>query len=161
LTIKNKFQLDLKRLLPPVALAVLAIFYMLQAGGFSDATSAEAPMLYGVILLGLSILVFVLALVPGMRASAKPGRTRHEAFEFQWKPSLAIYAMMAGLVALVFLAGFYVAIPVFLFLFLKFVSRVSLLRTVICAAAAYGFTWLVFSYFLHLEVYAGYLAGYT
>jgi hypothetical protein len=159
--IKGKLQhLDAKRLVPPAVLGCLAIAYMSIANGFSDNTSSEAPMLYGSVLLGLSILVFLLALIPGLKANPKRSRTKHQEGPFQWKESIEIYAMIAGFIAMVFLVGFYVAIPVFLFLFLKWVSHVSTVKSLICAAGAYGFTWLVFSYFLHLEVFTGYLGSY-
>ena len=157
----NLHHLEAKRLVPPAVLACIAVAYMVIANGFSDNTSSEAPMLYGSILLGLSILVFLLALIPGLKGSPKRSRTKHQEGPFQWKESIEIYAMIAGFIALVFLVGFYVAIPVFLFLFLKWISRVSLIRSLICAVGAYGFTWLVFSYFLHLEVFTGYLVNYV
>src|SRR5580698_8710656 len=158
---KGKLQhLDAKRLVPPAVLGCLAIAYMVIANGFSDNTSSEAPMLYGSILLGLSILVFVIALIPGRKTTPKRSRTKHQEGPFQWKESIEIFALISGFIALVFLAGFYVAIPVFLFLFLKWISHVSTIRSLICAVCAYGFTWLVFSHFLHLEVFTGYLINY-
>jgi hypothetical protein len=161
MSLKGKLQWDPKRLVPPVVLGSLAVVYMIMANGFSDNTSSEAPMLYGVVLLGLSILVFVLALIPGLKPVAKRSRTKHQEGPFQWKISLGIFALVAGFIGLVFVVGFYVAIPIFLFLFLRLVSHVSTIRSLFCAAIAYGFTWLIFSYFLHLEVFTGYLAGYV
>jgi hypothetical protein len=161
MSIKYKLQWDSKRLVPPVVLGCLAIGYMVIAGGFSDETSSEAPLLYGSVLLGLSILVFFLALIPGLKQAPKRSRVKHPEGPFPWKASLGIFTLIAGFIAAVFLAGFYVAIPVFLFLFLRWISDVSLVRSLICAAVAFGFTWAVFSYFLHLEVFTGYLSGYV
>jgi Kef-type K+ transport system membrane component KefB len=156
--IKNKLQWDAKRLLPPVVLGVTAIGYMVIASGFEDNTSSEAPMLYGTVLLALSVLVFLLALAPGLKAAPKRSRTKHQGGPFAWRVSFEIFGLIAAFIALVFCAGFYVAIPVFLFLFLKYISQLSAVKSLICAAVAYGFVWAIFSYFLHLEVFTGYIA---
>ncbi len=161
MNIKGKLRWDAKKLVPPSVLACIAIGYMAMASGFSDDTSAEAPMLYGTALLILSVLVFALALFPREDTAARRTRTKRSEGPFQWRVSFQIYAMIAGFLALVFVAGFYVAIPVFLFLFLRLVSGVSTVKALVFAACAYGFTWGVFSYFLHLEVFTGYLAGYV
>jgi hypothetical protein len=161
MNIKGKLQWDPKRLVPPAVLACLAIGYMAIANGFSDDTSSEAPLLYGSVLLGLSILVFLLALIPGLKSAPKRSRIKHQEGPFPWKASLEIYALIAGFIAMVFLVGFYVTIPVFLFLFLRWISHLSWVASFICAATAYGFTFLVFSYFLHLEVFTGYLSSYV
>lgn len=156
----KRIKWDAKRTVPPLVLAAIAIGYMADATGYSDATSAEAPMLYGSALLVLSILVFVLALVPGLRPEAKRGRTKTPEGPFPWGPSIKIFALIAGFLVLVYLAGFYVAIPLFLFLFLRGISKVSTPRSLISAAVSYAFVWLVFAYFLHLDVFTGYLSAY-
>jgi magnesium-transporting ATPase (P-type) len=147
-----------KRFVPPLVLGLLAIGYMIIATGFGDATSMAAPLLYGTTLLLLSIVVFVIAFIPGTESTARPGRTaRHEEGGFQWRPTALIFLLTGLFIALVFIAGFYVAIPLFLLVFLKFVSKTGWLSAVITSIVALFFTWAVFSYFLHLEVYSGYL----
>jgi hypothetical protein len=157
--IKGKIQWDAKRLVPPFVLGCMAVGYMIIANGFEDNTSSEAPMLYGGVLLALSVLVFLLALVPGLKPAPKRSRTKHQEGPFQWRTSFEIYGLIAAFIALVFCAGFYVAIPVFLFFFLKYISHLSVIKSLLCATVAYGFTWLIFSYFLHLEVFTGYIVG--
>lgn len=152
-------KIELKRVIPPVFLALLAIGYMVQASGFDDETSAEAPMLYGAALLGVAVLVLVLGFIPGFKPRPKVGRLRHEAdAPFNWRASLTIFAIIAVFIGFVFAAGFYVAIPVFLFLFLTFISKVAWWQALITAALAYAFVFAVFGQFLHLEVFSGYLA---
>jgi uncharacterized BrkB/YihY/UPF0761 family membrane protein len=160
LNIKDKVHLDFKRLGPPLFFALLAVGYMAVTRGFSDPTSNEAPMLYGSVLLALSLLVFVLSLIPSLRSGPKKARTKNPTDGFAWRQSIKIYALIAGFIALVFCVGFYVAIPVFLFLFLKFISRMSLPYVLLYAVASYAFVWLIFDWFLHLEVFTGYLVGY-
>lgn len=161
MNIKSKLHWDAKRLAPPAILGGLAIFYMVIASGFSDDGSAQAPMLYGGALLGLSVLVFLLALVPGLKPAPKFTRIKHPAGPFPWKTSLQIFGLIVAFIALIFLLGFYLAIPLFLLVFLRWISGVSWLGALICAAVSYGFIWAIFSYFLHLEVFTGYLSGFV
>jgi len=156
---KLKLEWDPKRLVPPAVMAGVSIGYMIMANGFGDDGSAQAPFLYGSALLGVSVLVFLLALVPGLKPAPKRTRLKHPEGPFPWRASSAIFGMIAGFIALVFLAGFYVAIPLFLFLFLKWVSRLSTVQALIFAAVAYAFTWGMFAHFLHLEVFTGYLGA--
>jgi hypothetical protein len=152
---------DAKRMVPPAVLAIIAIAYLVQASGFSDNTSQEAPMLYGTALLALSILVFGLTFIPGVQAIPKRSRTKHAEGPFPWLASFEIFAMIAGFLVMVFLFGFYVAIPLFLVLFLRGISHVGVPKLLVGAAVSYGFVWLVFAYFLHLNVFVGYLVGYV
>jgi hypothetical protein len=147
-----------KRFVPPLVLGLLAVGYMTIASGFDDPTSMAAPMLYGTVLLVLCIIVFVVSFIPGTKTEPRLGRTaRHEEGGFKFRPTALIFGLTALFIATVFVAGFYVAIPVFLLLFLKFISRASWVGAVVTALVALFFTWAVFAYFLHLEVYAGYL----
>lgn len=111
-------------------------------------------------MLVLSVVVFVQALIPGSKAEPKRGRTKDPEGPFRWLASFEIYGLIAAFITLVFLVGFYIAIPVFLFSFLRWVSRLSVFVSGAIAFFIYGFTWFVFSYFLHLEVFSGYLAAY-
>jgi len=147
-----------KRAIPPLVLGLLAVGYMIIATGFGDPTSMAAPLLYGGALLGLSIVVLAVSFIPGTAPGKRPGRTaRHEDDAFPGRPTGLIFLLTAAFIALVFIAGFYVAIPLFLLLFLRFVSKASWPGAVITAIVAMFFTWAVFAYFLHLEVYSGYL----
>ncbi len=146
-----------KRLVPPVVLAAMAVYYMSVAGSFSDSTSAEAPILYGTVLLVLCVLAFVTGLVPREKevSTGLGPKTKHR--ELDLPATLKIFGLIGGFVALVFLVGFYIAIPLFLGLFLRLISRASWLAAGLSALAAYGFVYAVFGYFLNLEVYPGYL----
>ena len=151
--------MGLTKRLAPLIFGLLAIGYMVIASGFGDETSAEAPMLYGAVLLGLSVLVGLLGFLPTQQT--REAAKAHDGDAIRWHASFGIYAIIAGFIALIFLAGFYVAIAAFLVLFLIFHSRVSVLNGFVFAALACGFTWLVFSYFLHLNVFSGYLIKYV
>ncbi len=162
----GRWHLELRRVLPPIIFGAVAVVYMIIASGFED-TSAEAPFLYGEVMLGLSVLVLIKAVIAPKAEEQAFGATASEESKlkegvllpkqerFDWQKSGAILAIILGFVGATFAVGFYVAIPIFLFLFLKFISKVSWLVAIICAAVSFGFIWFVFSWFLHLEVYGG------
>ncbi len=158
--LRSKLHWNPKRLVPPMVLAVLAIGYLTQASTFGDNTSAEAPELYGSVLLGLSFIVFLFALLPSAKARENHSLIVHDDFPLDWKITSKIFGMTGAFVALVFITGFYFAIPFFLVLFLKFVSRMSFISSTLLAATALGLTWFLFSYVLNLEVFTGYIADY-
>ena len=68
---------------------------------------------------------------------------------------LAVFAWMAGFVALVLFGGFAAAVPIFVFLYLRLDSRESWLLSGVLAAAAWGFFHLVFQRLLHFPFEAG------
>ncbi len=160
MNLKETFEKNGKRIVPPAVTAVLAIFYMSQASTFGDQTSGEAPTLYGSVMLVISLVVFILAWLPSRQQKTVKSLVKHEEHTFAWKISSRIFGMVAAFIAFIFIAGFYIAIPVFLGLFLYFISKVSILKSAFTAVVAFGLTWFLFSYVLNLEVYAGYLGGF-
>ncbi|HQT39899.1 MAG TPA: hypothetical protein PK231_10770, partial [Acidocella sp.] len=112
--LKSRLHWNPKRLVPPMVLAVLAVGYLTQASTFGDNTSAEAPELYGSVLLGLSAIVFLLALLPSAKAREKHALVSHDEMPLDWKIAFKIFGMTSAFIALVFIAGFYFAIPFFL-----------------------------------------------
>ena len=154
----TKWHFDLVRLVPPLVFAGLAIGYISQSGGFSDPTSAQAPLLYGELLLALSALIFALGLFAAFRGAGDPRARGADGAGFG--PFARIYAMIAGFIALIFAVGFYGAIPVFLALFLSRVAKLPLWQSLAAASLSVFFVWLIFGKFLHMSVYAGYLMRY-
>ncbi len=153
--IKRRF--EARRYLPPLVFAAIAIVYLIIASGFQDATSAEAPILYGRALLGLSILVFFLSFRTPANEKRKLVTSARKVDGGDWRRAIQIYGFIISLIGLVFAFGFYVGIPLFLFCFFKFVSKLSLIWSIALAAGFYAFTWFVFGWFLNLEVFSGYL----
>ncbi|HQT63519.1 MAG: hypothetical protein B7Z75_07300 [Acidocella sp. 20-57-95] len=160
MNVKETLEQKGKQLVPPVFMALLAILYMSQAGSFGDQTSAEAPTLYGSVVLVISIAVFIAALLPKRQKKLEKSLIKHEDHDFAWHISSRIFGMVALFVGFIFIAGFYIAIPTFLLLFLKFISKISFLKSAIAAAIAFSLTWFLFSYVLNLEVYTGYIGGF-
>jgi hypothetical protein len=72
---------------------------------------------------------------------------------------LAVFAWMAMFIALVVLAGFPVAVPVFVFLYLVMQSREKLGLSIALAGAAWGAFHLLFVRLLHFPFEDGLLKG--
>lgn len=150
---------DPKRHIPPAVFAAIAVVYVVMASRLHSPTSAEAPMLYGCTLIGIAILVFLLAFRKPKQASPlKVLSSARRVHDTDWRRAVYIFGLIAGLIVLVFIFGLYVGIPLFLLGFFRFVSKLSVVSSVLLAVLFYGFTWLIFGWFLSLQVYPGYLA---
>ena len=154
----QKLHLDPRRLLPPIVLGAISIGYIIIARGFTNSTSAEAPLLYGEAMAGLSVVVFLLALLPPRgQEGHRPAGSARKFHGFDWRRVLLIHALAAGAGALILLTGFYVGIPVFLFFFFWRIAKLPLIASTAITLGFLGFTWLCFGYLLDLEMYQGYL----
>lgn len=140
-------------------IVLLAVAVLFTAYSYSR-SSGLFPVFVGWIFLGLTLLELVLQItamrhgaVPGVAepasAAAGEGSTR-EFGGFLW----------LGLLLLVlFVAGFLVATPVFLFTFLRFAARRSVSSSVSLALGATVFVYLVFEWLLKYQLYRGVLFG--
>jgi hypothetical protein len=68
---------------------------------------------------------------------------------------LGVFAWMAAFIALVLVAGFPIAVPLFVFLYLVLESRERLVLSIVLAAAAWGVFHLLFERVLHFPFEAG------
>jgi hypothetical protein len=68
---------------------------------------------------------------------------------------ITTFAWIAGFIALVFLIGFPIAVPLFVLAYLALQSRVALLQSIILTAATWGFFYYVFQRLLNLQFEAG------
>ena len=68
---------------------------------------------------------------------------------------VAVFAWMTGFIALVLLAGFPIAVPLFVFFYLVMESREKLGVSLLLAAAAWGAFHLLFERLLHFPFEAG------
>jgi hypothetical protein len=64
---------------------------------------------------------------------------------------IAIFFWIAGFILLVYLVGFPLAVPLFIFLYLKFYSQESWLSSLALTAAAWGFFYVVFQRVVRLQ----------
>ncbi len=68
---------------------------------------------------------------------------------------IAIFSWIAGFILLVYLVSFPVAVPLFMFFYLKIQSQVSWLRSIALTAAAWGFFYTVFQRVVQLQFEPG------
>lgn len=64
---------------------------------------------------------------------------------------IAIFSWIAGFILLVYLVGFPLAVPLFIFFYLKTQSQVSWSSSIALTAAAWGFFYFVFQRVVHLQ----------
>ena len=145
-------------LLPPVVMAALACGYLALTGGFAEPSSAEAPRLYGTWALVLSLLLIGLSFFPSVKRVKTPGAAiqpppKSEAGDVV--RAMQMLLMVALLVGATFVLGFYVAIGLFLVLFLRFLAGVGTVKSVGAGVAVVAMVWLFLRFLLKMEVYSG------
>jgi hypothetical protein len=119
--------------------------------------AALFPLVMGIPLLALALAQVGLDLRDARQpADADPegSRTRSESAR---RRTLAIFAWMAAFIVLVLLAGFPIAVPLFVFCYLVMQSRAGWGLSIALAAAAWGFFHVVFERLLHFPFEAGLL----
>jgi Tripartite tricarboxylate transporter TctB family len=68
---------------------------------------------------------------------------------------LSIFGWIIAFIALVYLIGFPLTVPLFIFLYLKFQSEVGWLGTVVITAATWGCFYLLFQSLVHIQFESG------
>jgi hypothetical protein len=102
--------------------------------------AALFPLTMGIPLLVLAIAQTVIELRSPSSAGAPAGAARR---------SFAVFAWMGTFILLVLLAGFPIAVPIFVFFYLVMESREKLALSAALAAAAWGAFYLLFIRVLH------------
>jgi len=107
------------------------------------------------LVMGIPLLVLAAAqLVSDLRDPQRPEGPPDGALM-----ALAVLAWMSGFIVLVLLLGFPLAVPVFIFAYLRLAGREPWLLSVALAAAAWGVFHLLFQKLLHFPFEAGLLTG--
>ena len=98
--------------------------------------------------MGIPLLVLAVAqTIVELRDNPTPGGAQ--------RPVLAVFAWMAGFIVLVVLAGFPIAVPLFVFFYLVLESRERLILSIVLATAAWGAFHLLFERLLHFPFDSG------
>ena len=125
-----------------MALAALAAFAVYKALSWPP-KAALFPLVMGIPLLVLSLAQVIVEL------------RQPPVVTDGWRRPLVVFAWMGVFIALVLLAGFSAAVPLFVFGYLMLESRERWWLSVILAAAAWGFFHLLFERLLHFPFDAG------
>src|SRR5262245_6128419 len=147
-----------------LALFVMAVSgYAVVAACFWPWKAALFPLVIGVPLFVLSAAeaIWVLAgrtEAPGERGPVQDFRLADHLPEREVvRRSAVAAAWIVGFFALILLLGFAIAVPLFVFLYLKLEGKESWLLSVVFAAAAWGFFYGLFDLLLHLPFPQGWL----
>jgi hypothetical protein len=140
--------------LPSLILAVLAAGYVWTSYDY-DPASRALPWIAGVLAMVLA-LFDVLATISGPPPGAAkepapaPPPARRELVAFAW---------IGAFLPLVIVLGFYAAIPLYLFCYLRLYARKNALGAALAAFGLAGFLYLVFGVFMGYEIFGGIVAG--
>jgi len=74
-----------------------------------------------------------------------------------WRRVIAIFSWIAAFIVFVYLLSFPVAVPLFIFLFLKMQSKVSWPGSIAMTAVTWGFFYAVFERLIHLRFEPGWV----
>ncbi|WP_146588614.1 tripartite tricarboxylate transporter TctB family protein [Puniceibacterium confluentis] len=155
----------LQAIVPTAVLTALALIYMVTGLGYETDTRAVPLVVTGVTLVLLVLdflsqgngrLAFALRRFFGGAAMLRPGQGGESA---PVAKEIAAFAWMAAFTALATLFGFYLAIPVYVFAYLRFYAGKPLLP---CVAMALGLTaslYITFEYLLGYAIFEGLLFG--
>ena len=127
-----------------LGLAVLA--------GFAVYTALRWPPKAALFPLTMGIPLLVLAVAQTMVELREKSTS-----EGALRPVLAVFAWMGVFIALVLLAGFPIAVPLFVFFYLMAGSREGLVLSAVLAAAAWGAFHLLFERLLHFPFEDGWI----
>jgi hypothetical protein len=112
--------------------------------------AALFPLTMGIPLLVLAVAQMVMELRDGPAAPGPAGERRRAFTVFVW---------MAIFIALILVAGFPVAVPIFVFSYLVVESREKVVLSIALAAAAWGAFHLLFVRLLHFPFESGLITG--
>ena len=117
------------------------------------------PLAVSIPLLILVIMNLVLQFVGGTEAARGPAVdaefTNEVAPEVARRRVIETFSWIAGFILLVFLVGFPLAVPIFVFSYLAIQSRIGWLLSASLTAVTFGFFNFLFQRLLHLQFEAG------
>lgn len=140
--------------LAAVVLLIAAIWLLIEAQVFGR-SSGMFPRFIGTIFVLLAAAEVLVQTGHSLRENTAvsrmdPGRFLRELLAVGW---------LVGLVVLVFLVGFLVTVPVFIFVFLFWNARLSLVKSGAIALGSLVFVYLIFMILLEYRLYPGLLFG--
>ncbi|HXG51553.1 MAG TPA: tripartite tricarboxylate transporter TctB family protein [candidate division Zixibacteria bacterium] len=140
--------------------------FLIFVAGYAIHSASQWPFKAGFFPLAAAIPLLILALAHLLlqlygKPEAAAGAAVEAEFSAEVPPEVArrravtIFGWMAGFIAMVYLASFPVAVPLFLFLFLKLQSRTSWRSSFVLTAITWGFFYALFQRIVHLQFESG------
>ena len=137
-----------------IFLLVVAAYSIYQASGWSFKT-ALFPLAVSIPLVAL-VAIYLVQIVFGKEA-AESGAAVDVEFSSDVRPEVArrrvigIFAWIVGFILSVFLIGFPLTVPLFIFSYLKFQSRVGWLSTIVSTAITWACFYGLFQWLVHIQ----------
>ena len=109
----------------------------------------------------ITLLVIQLLLMIGGKEQTGESTTMDIDFSLEVPPEVArrrvfgIFGWIVGFIALVYLLGFPLTVPLFIFLYLKFQSNIGWLSTLVITVVTWGCFYLLFQSLVHIQFEAG------
>ncbi len=139
---------------------LLIMLLMVVLGSRYDAASKILPMASGIV--AALIMAFLLLMSISARISSwyqkfekRPVLTESALSVKEKKRELSVIAWFSGCAVAIYFLGFLVAIPLFLFSFLKFWAKESWLMSLVLAAAVPAIVYFTFVYILSVPLHTG------
>ncbi len=140
--------------------------FLILVGSFAVYSASHWSFKTGFFPLAIGIPLVILALTHMLlELYSAPERVGDPAVELEFSNEvapeiarrrvIAIFSWIAGFILLVYLLSFPVAVPLFIFSFLRSQSQVSWLRSIALTAAAWGFFYAVFQRVVQLQFEPG------
>lgn len=146
--------------------SALFCLFLIAVAGFAIFSSLGWTFKTKLFPLSVSIPLLVLATVQLLLMIFEKGETSEGAamdldFANDVPPEVArrrvigMFGWIAGFILLVYLLGFPLTVPLFIFLYLKFESAVSWLSSIAVTAITWGCFYMLFQWLVHIQFEAG------
>jgi hypothetical protein len=138
---------------------ILIASYVVYSASYWSFKTGFFPMAIAIPLIILCVIHLYLELFGGPEKTSGPAVEAE--FSQEVPPEVArrrvtaIFCWIAGFILLVYLAGFPLAVPLFIFLYLTMQSQVNWLRSLALTGAAWGFFYIVFQRVVRLQFQDG------
>jgi hypothetical protein len=117
------------------------------------------PMAVAIPLIVVALVYLGLELLGGLERAGEPVLeaefSQEVAPQLARRRALALFSWIGGFIVLVFLIGFPVAVPLFIFLYLRIQSELSWSRSIALTAVTWGLFYIVFQRVVKLQFESG------
>jgi Tripartite tricarboxylate transporter TctB family len=121
------------------------------------------PLAVAIPLLALTLIHFYLVLFGAPETGKGPAVeaefSNEVSPEVAWRRVITMFSWMAGFILLVYLVGFSVTVPLFLFFYLKIQSEVSWTKSIVLTAITWGLFYGLFQRLVRIQFEAGAIQG--
>lgn len=155
--------------LPPLVIMAVSVLILVTSYDYGE-QSAAMPRAVAIIAIVLCLLELLTQgehaagralrqVFSGSSAPQTPGFDGHAGERPKIRHEFAAFAWIVGFLVFAIVAGFYVAIPVYVFSYLRFYARASTFVSAAMAIALVAFLFTLFRALLGYQIFGGLIAG--